>query len=77
MNLEIKNLQCITTLLADYADKVVSINEGSSSNKRIESLIALAKKNGIKTISSKGDFSAICKQPVIQDIKDKGVDIIS
>ena len=74
MTIEIKNLQCISTLLANYADKIISINEGSSSNKRIESLIELAKKNGVKTISSKGDFSAICKQPIIQDIKDKDLD---
>ena len=70
MTIEIKNLQCISTLLANYADKILSINVGSSSNKRIESLIEIAKKNGVKTISSKGDFSAICKQPVIRDIKD-------
>ena len=68
MTIEIKNLQCISTLLANYADKILSINEGSSSNKRIESLIELAKKNGVKTISSKGDFSAICKQPVIRAV---------
>ena len=74
MTIEIKNLQCISTLLANYADKIISINEGSSSNNRIESLIELAKKNGVKTISSKGDFSAICKQPVIRDIKDKDLD---
>ena len=74
MTIEIKNLQCISTLLANYADKIISINEGSSSNKRIESLIELAKKNGVKTISSKSDFSAICKQPIIQDIKDKDLD---
>ena len=48
MTIEIKNLQCISTLLANYADKIISINEGSSSNKRIESLIELAKKNGSK-----------------------------
>ena len=46
----------------------------SSSNKKFESLIELAKKNGVKTISSKGDFSAICKQPIIQNIKDKDLD---
>ena len=74
MTIEIKNLQCISTLLANYADKIISINEGSSSNNRIESLIESAKKNGVKTISSKGDFSAICKQPVIRDIKDKDLD---
>ena len=28
----------------------------------------------MKTFSSKGDFSAICKQPVIRDIKDKDLD---
>ena len=48
MTIEIKSLQCITTLLANYADKIISINEGSSSNKRIESLIELAKKMGLK-----------------------------
>ena len=74
MTIEIKNLQCISTLLSNYTDKIISINKGSSSNKRIESLIELAKKNGVKTISSKGDFSAICKQPVVQDIKDKDLD---
>ena len=71
MTIEIKNLQCISTLLADYADKIICINEVSNPNKRIKYLVELAKKSGVKTISSKGDFSAICKQPAIQDIKDK------
>ena len=64
MNVDIKNIHTIYSLLTNHSEKVISII-GNAENMKAQEVLELAHKKGIKIQPKNTKISALCKSPNI------------
>ena len=68
MNIEIKNIHAIQSLVAYHSDKVISI-AGKADNLKAKEILELAHKKNIKINIKDNKLIAYCKEPSVKDLK--------
>ena len=68
MNIEIKNIHTIQSLVAYHSDKVISI-AGKADNLKAKEILELAHKKNIKINIKDNKLIAYCKEPSVKDLK--------
>ena len=68
MNIEIKNIHAIQSLVEHHYEKVISIS-GKPDNSRAKEILELAHKKNIKINIKDNKLIAYCKEPSVKDLK--------
>ena len=68
MNIEIKNIHAIQSLVEHHCEKVISIS-GKPDNSRAKGILELAHKKNIKINIKDNKLIAYCKEPSVKDLK--------
>ena len=68
MNIEIKNIHAIQSLVAYHSDKVISI-AGKADNLKAKEILELAHRKNIKINIKDNKLIAYCKEPSVKDLK--------
>ena len=68
MKVTIKNLHVIRTLINKSPEMLFEINLKKDGSHKFKDILAIAEENKIQ-INFKNDLSAVCKAPIVRDIK--------
>ena len=68
MKVTIKNLHVIRTLINKSPEMLFEINLKKDSSQKFKDILAIAEENKIQ-INYRNDLSAVCKAPIVRDIK--------
>jgi len=74
MNIEIKNIHAIQSLVEFHSEKVISIS-GGTDNPKTKEIFELAHKKNIKINIKDHKLIAYCKEPSVKDLKSSDYDL--
>ena len=74
MNIEIKNIHAIQSLVEHHSEKVISIS-GKADNSKAKEILELAHKKNIKINIKDKKLIAYCKEPSVKDLKNSNYNL--
>ena len=74
MNVEIKNIHTIKSLIKNHTEKVISIT-GNAENMKAQEVLEIAHKEGVKIYPKNTKITALCKSPNVKDLKSSGYEL--
>tara|TARA_B100000965_G_scaffold406470_1_gene445586 strand:+ start:1253 stop:1927 length:675 start_codon:yes stop_codon:yes gene_type:complete len=74
MNVEIKNIHTIKSLIKNHREKVISIT-GNAENMKAQEVLEIAHKEGVKIYPKNTKITALCKSPNVKDLKSSGYEL--
>jgi 23S rRNA (guanosine2251-2'-O)-methyltransferase len=74
MNVEIKNIHTIHSLLENHCEKVISLS-GQANSMKEQEVLELAHKKGVKIQAKSTKITALCKSPNVHDLKSSNYDL--